>query len=89
MNSLPKQNRSNSACTGVVMDLPLISLRKSRGKIVSARLKNGIEYRGRLDQSDDYMNLLLIDVVETTTDGSRRLGKAFIRGNNLLFIKIG
>jgi len=70
------------------MDLPLVTLRKSRGKTIVVRLKSGIEYKGRLDQSDDYMNLLLIDVEETTENGSRRLGRAFIRGNNLLLIKI-
>ncbi|MHA2363907.1 MAG: LSM domain-containing protein [Candidatus Hodarchaeales archaeon] len=70
------------------MDFPIKALQKARGKMVVVRLKSGIEYKGRLDQSDEHMNLLLMDVEETTEDKSRRLGKAFVRGNNLLFVKI-
>ena len=50
------------------MDLPIKALNKAKGKFIIAKLKNGIEYRGRLDQSDNFMNLILEDVEEITDD---------------------
>ena len=71
------------------MDKPIIALSKAKGKIIHARLKNGIEYKGRLEQSDTFMNLVLDDVEEITDDAVIKYPKAFVKGNNLIYVKIG
>jgi small nuclear ribonucleoprotein len=71
-----------------IMDLPIKALSKAKGKLIQARLKNGIEYKGRLEQSDNFMNLILEDVEEKYEDATFKYPKAFIKGNNLVFVKI-
>lgn len=71
------------------MDLPIKALSKAKGKIVIAKLKNGIVYKGRLEQSDNFMNLILEDVEETADDSVIKYPKAFVKGNNLIYVKIG
>ena len=53
------------------------------------RLKNDIEYRGKMINVDVYMNVILNDA-EEYADGklSANYGKVVIRGNNVLFINI-
>jgi small nuclear ribonucleoprotein len=51
---------------------------------VSLRLKDTRELAGRLLGLDDHMNLVLDDVEETTTEGSRRLGRVLVRGSNVI-----
>lgn len=70
------------------MDLPIKAITKARGKTITARLKNGTEYTGRLESADTYMNLILLDVEETVNDSKRKYPKALVRGNNLFFIQI-
>ncbi len=68
---------------------PLTILQKSLNRKVAVRLKNEIEYRGRMNNVDSYMNLILLDAEEY--HGSEVLanyGKVVIRGNNVLFIKL-
>ncbi|MFW9994615.1 MAG: U6 snRNA-associated Sm-like protein LSm6 [Candidatus Odinarchaeota archaeon] len=70
-------------------DLPLKILLKSKGSKIGVRLKNGVEYQGRLQQSDVYMNLILTDTEEIVHGEKKtKLGRAFLRGNNILFIRI-
>ncbi|MHA2297101.1 MAG: U6 snRNA-associated Sm-like protein LSm6 [Candidatus Hodarchaeales archaeon] len=70
-------------------DLPLKVLSKSNGSKIAVRLKNGVEYIGRLKDSDVYMNLILIDTEEFVRGEKKaRLGRAFLRGNNILFVRI-
>lgn len=71
------------------LDLPIKALNKAKGKIIIAKLKNGIEYKGRLEQSDNFMNLILEDVEEITEENVVKYPKAFIKGNNLIYVKIG
>ena len=71
------------------MDLPIKALTKAKGKIILVKLKNGIEYKGRLEQSDNFMNLILEDVEESTEDTVIKYPKAFVKGNNLIYVKIG
>ena len=53
------------------------------------RLKNEVEYRGRMSNVDTYMNLILIDAEEFNgTDVVANYGKVVIRGNNVLFIRL-
>jgi len=56
---------------------------------VSVRLKNELEYRGRMNNVDSYMNLILLDAEEFSgANAVANYGKVVIRGNNVLFIKI-
>lgn len=71
------------------MDLPIKALNKAKGKVIVVKLKNGIEYKGRLEQSDNFMNLILEDVEETTEHSHIKYPKAFVKGNNLIYVKIG
>jgi small nuclear ribonucleoprotein len=68
---------------------PLNVLQKATNKLVSVRLKNELEYRGRMFNVDSYMNVILMDA-EESENGSKKAnyGKVVIRGNNVLYIKI-
>ena len=68
---------------------PLNKLQRSVNKNVMIRLKNDIEYRGKMTNVDAYMNVILNDA-EEYADGtlSANYGKVVIRGNNVLFINI-
>ncbi|MHA1166995.1 MAG: LSM domain-containing protein [Candidatus Hodarchaeales archaeon] len=67
---------------------PIDVLQKSKGSKIGVRLKNGTEYTGRLRQSDMYMNLILEECEEFIGGEKKaRLGRAFLRGNNILFIR--
>ena len=48
------------------MDFPIKVLQKSKGKIVTARLKSGIEFKGRLSDLVSQMNILLEEEEEIT-----------------------
>ena len=68
---------------------PLNVLQKATNKQVSVRLKNEIEYRGKMSNIDPYMNVILVDA-EETENGAKvaNYGKVVIRGNNVLYVKI-
>ena len=53
------------------------------------RLKNDIEYKGRMVNVDSYMNLIMTDA-EELKDGkiTEKFGRVILRGNNVLFIKL-
>jgi small nuclear ribonucleoprotein len=56
---------------------------------VAVRLKSELEYRGRMNNVDTYMNLILVDAEEfNQQDLLANYGKVVIRGNNVLFIKL-
>ena len=68
---------------------PLTMLQKSTKKKVIVRLKNEVEYKGKMDNVDSYMNLIMTDAEEHL--GGKMLanyGRVIVRGNNVLFIKI-
>lgn len=68
---------------------PLTTLQHSTKKSVVVRLKNEVEYRGRMDNVDSYMNLIMMDA-EEQQDGKTvaNYGRVIVRGNNVLFIKL-
>ncbi|HLQ07259.1 MAG TPA: U6 snRNA-associated Sm-like protein LSm6 [Nitrososphaerales archaeon] len=68
---------------------PLGVLQKATNKMVSVRLKNEIEYRGKMANVDPYMNVILVDA-EESENGAKvaNYGKVVIRGNNVLYVKI-
>jgi small nuclear ribonucleoprotein len=68
---------------------PLSTLQRFINRKVAVRLKSEIEYRGRMNNVDSYMNLILMDAEEYNgPDVIANYGKVVIRGNNVLFIKL-
>ena len=68
---------------------PLTTLQKNTKKSVIVRLKNDIEYKGKMVNVDSYMNLIMTDA-EELKDGkaTEKFGRVNLRGNNVLFIKL-
>jgi len=68
---------------------PLTTLQKSTKKMVTVRLKNEVEYKGKMDNVDSYMNLIMTDA-EELQEGRiiANYGRVIVRGNNVLFIKL-
>ncbi len=53
------------------------------------RLKNEVEYKGKMDNVDTYMNLIMTDAEEYKDDKVLAIyGRVIVRGNNVLFIKL-
>jgi small nuclear ribonucleoprotein len=68
---------------------PLTMLQKSTKKKVIVRLKNEVEYKGKMDNVDSYMNLIMTDAEELHDNKViANYGRVIVRGNNVLFIKI-
>ena len=68
---------------------PITALQKAISKSAWVRLKNDIEYRGKVSSVDPYMNVILVDAEEYENGKlSANYGKVVIRGNNLLYIRI-
>ncbi|MEO9295300.1 MAG: U6 snRNA-associated Sm-like protein LSm6 [Nitrososphaera sp.] len=68
---------------------PLSILQRSINRKVAVRLKSEIEYKGRMNNVDSYMNLILTDAEEFNgNDVMANYGKVVIRGNNVLFIRL-
>ena len=68
---------------------PLTALQRSTRKLVTVRLKNEVEYKGKMSSVDSYMNLIMTDAEEV--HGEKVLanyGRVIVRGNNVLFIKL-
>ena len=68
---------------------PLTTLQKNTKKSVIVRLKNDVEYKGKIDNVDPYMNLIMTDA-EELKDGKavEKYGRIILRGNTVLFIKL-
>jgi len=68
---------------------PLTTLQKTTNKSVIVRLKNDVEYKGKIVSVDSYMNLIMTDA-EELRDGKtvEKYGRVILRGNNVLFIKL-
>ncbi len=68
---------------------PLTILQKNTKKNVIVRLKNEVEYKGKMDNVDSYMNLIMTDAEELKDDKViANYGRVIVRGNNVLFIKL-
>jgi len=74
---------------GHSMALPLDVLEKSVNRNLILLLKDGRTITGRLLGYDEYMNLVLENVEETTAETKRRLGRIILRGNNVVSISLG
>ena len=53
------------------------------------KLKNNVEYRGRMVRCDNYMNIILEEASEALDSNLlAKYGNIFIRGNNILYIQV-
>jgi len=54
---------------------------------VIVRLKNDVEYKGKIVNVDSYMNLIMTDAEELRNGKTiEKYGRVILRGNNVLFI---
>ncbi len=68
---------------------PLTTLQKSTKKNVIVRLKNEVEYKGKMENVDSHMNLIMTDAEELhDSKVIANYGRVILRGNNVLFIKL-
>ncbi len=68
---------------------PLSALQKNTKKMVTVRLKNEVEYKGKMNNVDSYMNLIMTDAEEIQASKMvGKYGRVIVRGNNVLFIKL-
>jgi len=68
------------------MVMPLALLEKSTGHRIALLLKDGRTLEGKLVGYDDYMNMVLEETEERTSEQTRRLGVVILRGNNVVRI---
>ncbi|RKP23490.1 hypothetical protein SYNPS1DRAFT_18527, partial [Syncephalis pseudoplumigaleata] len=70
--------------------LPLSLLVTSKGHPMLVELKNGETYNGHLVNCDNFMNLTLKGVIQTSPDGDRfwRLKECYIRGSTIKYLRI-
>ena len=75
--------------TTTIAKRPLTTLQKNTKKNVIVRLKNDIEYKGKMVNVDSYMNLIMTDAEELKNGKTtEKFGRVILRGNNVLFIKL-
>ena len=68
---------------------PLTTLQKNTNKSVIVRLKNDVEYKGKIVNVDSYMNLIMTNAEELRNGKTvEKFGRVILRGNNVLFIKL-
>jgi len=68
---------------------PLTTLQKNTKKSVIVRLKNDVEYIGKIVIVDSYMNLIMTDAEELRNGKTvEKFVRVILRGNNVLFIKL-
>ncbi|ODV92455.1 hypothetical protein CANCADRAFT_56115 [Tortispora caseinolytica NRRL Y-17796] len=65
--------------------LPLSLLKFCHNNPITVELKSGEQFQGTLSDSDKLMNLILTDVVQTSSDGKTfiKLPEIFIKGINV------
>jgi len=68
---------------------PLTVLQKAISKNATVRLKNDVEYKGKVQNVDPFMNLILVDAEEYEQGKlSANYGKVVIRGDNVIYVML-
>ena len=71
------------------LGIPLKLLHESAGHIITLELTSGSTYRGRLEATEDNMNLQMRDVQVTARDGRvSNLERCYVRGSHVRFIMV-
>jgi len=66
---------------------PLNFLVKKLNSEVSIKLKNDVEYRGKMIECDSHMNIILEGAAEYRGDSmTANFGNVILRGSNVLYI---
>ena len=69
---------------------PLNLLVKKLNAEVSIRLKNDVEYRGRMIDADSHMNIILDGATEYRSNSpTANFGNLILRGSNILYVCVG
>ncbi|ORZ28423.1 hypothetical protein BCR41DRAFT_345259 [Lobosporangium transversale] len=70
--------------------LPLSLLNTSQTHPILVELKNGETFNGHLVNCDNWMNLTLREVIQTSSDGDRfwRLTECYIRGSTIKYLRV-
>jgi len=64
--------------------IPIKLLHESQGHVITAELKNGQTYRGKLLLAEDNMNVQLSEVLFTSRDGrTSHLEQVYLRGSHI------
>lgn len=76
--------------TDMSSGVPIKLLNEAQGHVVSLELTNGDTYRGKLQESEDNMNLSLGDVTITKgkTGETTYKGQVFVRGSMIRFVSV-
>nr|WP_297215573.1 LSM domain-containing protein [Thermoplasma sp.] len=70
----------------MILMMPMKMLEESVNKRVSLLLKDNRVLEGVLTGFDEYMNMVLDDVDESSENVSRKLGTVVVRGSNVVRI---
>ncbi|KAK4058018.1 hypothetical protein OIO90_000757 [Microbotryomycetes sp. JL221] len=70
--------------------LPLALLNAAANRPLLVELKNGETFNGHLVGCDNFMNLTIKEVYQTSADGETfwKLPECYIRGNNIKYIRV-
>ncbi|ESK95189.1 hypothetical protein Moror_1007 [Moniliophthora roreri MCA 2997] len=70
--------------------LPLSLLNAAQNKPMLVELKNGETFNGHLVNCDNFMNITLREVYQTSPDGDRfwKLKECYIRGSTIKYLRI-
>ncbi|CDZ97015.1 Small nuclear ribonucleoprotein (snRNP) [Phaffia rhodozyma] len=94
---------SNVHCTGRFVDpfqsvfspthqtmLPLTLLNAAQNKPMLVELKNGETFNGHLVSCDNFMNIILREVFQTSADGERfwKMKECYVRGNTIKYLRL-
>ncbi|PGH15733.1 hypothetical protein AJ80_05441 [Polytolypa hystricis UAMH7299] len=87
---LRPSRRFSTALTPSLLQLPLGLLTAAQGHPMLVELKNGETLNGHLVNCDNWMNLILKEVVQTSPEGDRffRLPEVYVRGNNIKYLRV-
>ncbi|KAG2043866.1 hypothetical protein BDR03DRAFT_1047071 [Suillus americanus] len=70
--------------------LPLSLLTSAQNKPMLVELKNGETFNGHLVNCDNFMNITLREVYQTSADGDRfwKLKECYIRGSTIKYLRV-
>ncbi|KAI0629696.1 hypothetical protein C8Q77DRAFT_1220301 [Trametes polyzona] len=71
-------------------DLPLSLLNAAQNKPMLVELKNGETFNGHLVNCDNFMNITLREVYQTSAEGDRfwKLKECYIRGSTIKYLRV-
>ncbi|KAL7413603.1 hypothetical protein BDY24DRAFT_340457, partial [Mrakia frigida] len=70
--------------------LPLTLLNAAQNKPMLVELKNGETFNGHLVSCDNFMNVILREVFQTSADGERfwKMKECYVRGNTIKYLRV-